>query len=249
MSRRLGNACLVMALFGWMSTSAYAQLKDNIEVNVFGGGSFYSHKDYTINFPQTIVPNEGQFHLDRAFRAGVRVGVYEHGHWSEEFFYSYDSNKAHFTLATAPNSPSVVPPNGPLAVPISVHNYGVTALYYLNDREESHAVRPFLSIGIGGTLYHLSTETEAFVRSPFQGGVLSMHSSNEIAMNYGFGIKTRANKWLGFRLDAKGFLGAQPSFGVPRTSNDPTVQVLPLTGAIQNGEVSAGLVFYFFGRH
>ena len=248
MSRRLLIAFLLMALGGWMSTTAYAQLKDNIEVNVFGGGSFYSHKDYTINFPQTIVPNEGQFHLDRAFRAGVRVGVYEHGHWSEEFFYSYDSNKAHFTLFAAPNSPSVVPPNSPLAVPITVHNYGITALYYLNDGE-SHSFRPFLSIGIGGTLYHMSLETETFVRSPFQGGVLSMHSSNELAMNYGFGVKTRVNHWLGFRFDAKGFLGSQPSFGVPRRSNDPLVQVLPLSGAIQNGEVSAGLVFYFFGWH
>jgi hypothetical protein len=248
MSRRLLIAFLLMALDGWMSTEAYAQLRDNIEVNVFGGGSFYSHKDYTIGFPQTIVPNEGEFHLDRAVRAGVRVGVYDHGHWSEELFYSYDSNRAHFILAAPPNSPSVVPPNSPLAVPITVHNYGVTALYYLNDGE-SHSFRPFLSIGIGGTLYHMSLETETFVRSPFQGGVLSMHSSNELAMNYGFGVKTRVNHWLGFRFDAKGFLGSQPSFGVPRRSNDPLVQVLPLSGAIQNGEVSAGLVFYFFGWH
>ena len=248
MSRRLRNAFLLMAWCGWMSTAAYAQLKDNIEINVFGAGSFYTHQDYTISFPQTVIPNEGVFHLERAVRAGVRVGVYTHGHWSEEFFYSYEPNKAHFILAAAPNSPSVVPPNSPLVVPISVHNYGVTALYYLND-DESHSFRPFLSIGIGGTLYYLSAQTESVVRNPFQGGVPSMHSSNEVAMNYGFGVKTRVNNWLGFRLEAKGFVGAEPSFGLPHTSNDPTVQVLPLTGAIQNGEASAGLVFYFFGKH
>ena len=248
MSRRLGNACLVMALLGWMSTSAYAQLRDNIEVNVFGAGSWYTHKDYTINFPQTAVPNPGSLHLEHAVGAGVRVGVYDRGHWSEEIFYSYQPNKAHLMLASAPNSPSVVPPTSPLVVPIQVHHYGVTALYYLHE-DEARVVRPFLSIGIGGVLYRLTTESEGFVKNPFQGNVPSMKSSNEVAMNYGIGLKARVNNWLGFRTEAKGFLGGAPSFGLPHTSTDPNVQVLPVTGAIHNAEVSAGLIFYFFGRH
>jgi hypothetical protein len=76
-----------------------------------------------------------------------------------------------------------------------------------------------------------------------------MKSSNEVTMNYGIGLKARVNHWLGFRTEATGFLGGAPSFGLPHTSPDPTVQTLPVTGAIHNGEVSAGLVFYFFNRH
>jgi hypothetical protein len=237
-----------MALFGWMSTAAYAQLKDNIEVNVFGAGSVYTHKDYVVGFPQTVVPNQGRLNFERDYDAGVRVGVYDRGHWSEEIFYSYGPNKAHLVLANLPNSPSVVPPTSALTVPIQVHRYGVTALYYFNENE-GRGVRPFVSIGIGGNLYRLTTESESFVKNPFLGNVPSMKSSNEVAMNYGIGLKARMNNWVGFRTEAKGFLSGAPSFGLPHTSNDPNVQVLPVTGALHSGELSVGLVFYFFNRH
>lgn len=239
MSRRLATAIVLFVLYGCLSTSAYAQLKDNFELNVFGAGSWYTHKNYEVNFPQSTIPVDGQFHLDHAIRAGVRVGVYTRGHWSEEIFYSYEPNKMHLLRFT--------PPPSALNLPIQVHNYGVTALYYLSD-DETHSIRPFLSIGVGGTLYRLTPESQAFVKNPLQGNIPSMHSSNELTMNYGFGIKTRMNKWLGFRMDAKGFLDATPSFGLPHTSSDPTVQTLPLTGPIHNGEASAGLIFYFFER-
>jgi outer membrane protein W len=239
MSRRLSNAILVMALYGWMSTAAYAQ-RDNVELNVFGGGSWFTHKDYQVNFPQTTVPVNGFFHLDRAIVGGVRVGVYTRGHWSEEFFYSYQPNKSNFISTTLTTTP--------LVLPIHVHNYGITALYYFKE-DEAQTVRPYLSIGVGGTLYQLTTEAEAFVKNPLQGNIPEMHSSNELAMNYGFGVKARINNWVGFRADATGYLGAVPSFGLPHTSSDPNAEVLPLTGAIHNGQASAGLVFYFVGRH
>src|SRR5579871_2182845 len=122
MSRRLANAIAVIALYGFMSTAAYAQLRDNIELNFFGGGSWYTSKDYQIAFPQSAFPINGQFHLNHAVRAGLRFGVYTHGHWSEEFFYSYEPNKLNlFQSAPAPLS---------LSLPMQVHNYGATGIYY-----------------------------------------------------------------------------------------------------------------------
>ncbi|HEY2382732.1 MAG TPA: hypothetical protein VGK48_16275 [Terriglobia bacterium] len=239
MSRRLPNAIVVIALYGFMSTAAYAQLKDNLELNFFGAGSWYTHKNYQVSFPQSTLPVNGEFHLDRAIRGGVRVGVYTRGHWSEEIFYSYEPNKLHLLRTTAPPTS--------LNLPMQVHNYGVNAIYYFND-DENHAVRPFVSIGVGGTLFRLTPEAEAFVKDPLRGDIPEMHSSNELSMNYGFGVKTRVNHWLGFRMDAKGFLIPTPSFGLPHTSSDPTAQVLPLTGATHNAEVSAGIIVYFFGK-
>jgi opacity protein-like surface antigen len=227
-----------------MSTGAYAQygygLRDNIEINLFGGGSFYSTKDFDVSFPQSTVPVLGEFRLNHAeWRAGVRVGVYTRGHWSEEFFYSYEPNKIHLNRLTAPAVSTLLP--------IQVNNYGITALYYFSENE-GHSVRPFLSIGVGGTWYRLTPESEAFAHDPFRGDLLDMHDSNEFALNYGVGIKTRIAKWVGFRADIKGFLGRTPNFGIPRQSPDPTVTVFPVSGALSNGEASAGLVFYFFGR-
>ena len=75
-----------------------------------------------------------------------------------------------------------------------------------------------------------------------------MNSDNELAMNYGVGVKMRTSDWLGFRADIRGILGRNPSFGLARQSNDPNATVFPAGGVISNGEASAGVIFYFFKR-
>jgi hypothetical protein len=237
MNRRLTSAILVTGLSLLMSGPAYSQLRDNLELNLFGGGSWHSPNKYEIGFPQTVSPIRGEFKLDSGIRAGLRLGVYSRGHWSEEFFYSYEPNTAHFLRTSAPASS--------LDLDIQVHNYGVNALYFLQENE-ARTVRPFLSIGIGGTLYRLTPESAAFVRDPLRGNVPDMDNAHEIALNYGFGLKSmRPGGWIGFRLDVRGFLGRSPSFGLARQSDNPNATVFPATGAIHNAEASAGLIFRF----
>ena len=239
MKRLFANGTLVLGLWLNLSVAAHAQLKDNIEINVFGGGSWYESKNYEIGFPQAVTPIQGKFQLDRTWLGGVRLGVYTRGHWSQEFFYSYEPNTAHFVRSTAP-SVSV-------DLPVGVNNYGVTALYYLNENE-SHTVRPYLSVGIGGTLYTLSSDTKSFARDPLRGNLADIDNSNELAFHYGAGLKSRGSGWLGFRADVRGFLSRTPSFGLARHSNDPSATVFPVGGALNNAEATAGLVFYFFGK-
>jgi hypothetical protein len=239
MKRRLTNAIVVVGFCMGLSSAAYAQLKDNLELNVFGGGSWYSSKKYDIGFPQSITPVSGQFRLDHALRVGLRVGVYTRGHWSEEFFYSYEPNKAHIIRRTAPSRDA--------ALSIQVHNYGINALYYMNDNE-SLAVRPFLSMGIGGTVYRLTPQARTFINDPLRGNLSDMNNSHELALNYGFGMKTRTTGPVGLRADVRGFIGRTPSFGLARESGDPNATVFPASGPLHNAEATVGLVFYFFGK-
>jgi hypothetical protein len=46
-------------------------------------------------------------------------------------------------------------------------------------------------------------------------------------------------------MDAKGYVGRNPSFGLARESSNPNATVFPAGGAIWTGEASAGFVFYF----
>ena len=239
MKRLLTNAIVVMGFCLGLSSAAYAQLKDNLELNVFGGGSWFSSKKYDIGFPQSITPVAGKFRLDHGLRAGLRVGVYTSGHWSEEFFYSYEPNKAHIIRQTAPSKDA--------ALAIQVHNYGINALYYLNDNE-SLSVRPFLSIGIGGTLYRLTPQAQIFINDPLRGNLGDINNSNELAVNFGFGVKTRTTNWVGLRGDVRGFIGRTPSFGLARESGDPNATVFPASGPLHNTEATVGVVFYFFGK-
>lgn len=240
MNRRLKNLIIAPICLVAFSNVAHAQLKDNLEVNLFGGGSFYTDKKFEIGFPQTVTPIQAAFRLNDAIRAGLRVGVFTRGHWSQEFFYSYEPTTTHFIRRS--------PPSGSVNLRLGVHNYGITGLYYFQDNE-SRSVRPFLSIGVGGALYRLTTAAQAIARDPLRGNLPGIGNTNTLTLNYGVGVKVRpAANWLGFRADVRGFLGRHPSFGLPRQSDNPNALVFPATGAMHNGEASAGLVFYFFNR-
>lgn len=237
MIRRVTNAIAVTGFCLMLSNAAYAQY--NIELNVFGAGSIYTKNSYEIGYPQSPTPIPGELKLDAHGRGGMRLGVYSHGHWGQEFFYSYEPNRVH--LAKGAPSPS----NTDLQ--IQIHNYGINALYYLVETE-GHTLQPFVSAGIGGTWYRLTPEAVSIVRDPLRGNMADMDNANELGFNFGVGFKTRSNGWLGFRADFRDFVGRSPSFGLARTSNDPNATVLPATGVLHNGEASVGLVFYFGKR-
>jgi hypothetical protein len=249
MSRTVRNTAFVLSALILLPVIAQAQIKDNIEINVFGGGSFYTDKKFEVGFPQitgsvlgpaaTTAPIQGAFRFTNALRGGLRVGVYTRGHWSEEFFYSYEPSTAHIIRRS--------PPTGSINLGVGIHNYGVTALYYLEENE-SRVIRPFLSIGVGGTFYRLNDRAVSFARDPFRGNLPGINNSNELALNYGIGVKARTSGWLGFRADVRGFLEHTPAFGLPRESNDPNATVFPVTGAIHNGEASVGVIFYFYNK-
>jgi hypothetical protein len=239
--RRLTNAIPMMGLFLLLSNNAFAEygLKDNIEINVFGAGSFWSSKHYIIGFPQSPTSIPGKLQLDSAGRFGARLGVYTRGHWGQEFYYSYEPNGV--TLSQAGPFPKTT------NFRVGISNYGINGLYYLAETE-SHSFQPFVSAGLGGTLYSIRQASNEFLRNPALGNIPDADNSNELAFNFGFGFKTRSTGWLGVRFDARDYLGRAPSFGLARQSNNPTATVLPDTGAINNAEVSIGLVFYFGRR-
>jgi hypothetical protein len=169
-------------------------------------------------------------------RAGLRFNAYSRGHWGEEFLYSYEPNRAEFVLQRTPSNP--------LKLDIQVHNVALNTLYYLQE-EETQRIRPFLTGGVGASIFRPTAYSQAVASDPLRGNVRDLNSSTELALNYGLGFKTRVSNWVGFRMDARGFLSRSPSFGLARQSDDPNATVLPATGALHHGEVTAGLIFYF----
>ena len=126
---------------------------------------------------------------------------------------------------------------------MQVHQFAVNTLYYFSD-DETETVRPFLTVGIGGTLYRPTDEAKSIARDPLRGNFAELNESSSLAVNYGFGVKAKAGSRVGFRLDARGFLTRTPSFGLPRDSPDPNALVFPTGGAFHNIEASASIVFY-----
>jgi hypothetical protein len=236
MKRWLTGTVLLISACHMFSGAAYAQLKEDFELNLFVAGTVHSKHRYEIGFPQSPTPIPGEFRLDKGLRGGIRANLGTNGHWGEEVFYSYEPNEAHFTAASRS-----------LNLDIQIHNIGVNALYYLSPNE-ARLTRIFLSAGIGAAIFRPTAESRAIVRDPLRGNLPDLDQSNEIAFNYGGGVKTKLGAVVDLRVDARGFAGRSPSFGLARESSNPNAAVFPATGAIHSGEISAGLVFYFKKR-
>jgi len=239
MTRRLTNAISLLGFCLMLSNSAFAQLKDNLELNFFGAGSIYTKNTYLIGFPQSATPIPGEMRFQNHARFGARLGVYTRGHWGQEFFYSFEPNTVRISNA------GPVPTTTDMRLRIS--NYGANALYYILETESS-TFQPFLSAGLGGTLYQIRQESLVQVRDPAIGNLRDVNNSNELAFNWGLGFKTYPGGRFGLRLDIRDFIARTPSFGLARQSNNPTATVLPATGPTNNGELSVGFTIYFGNR-
>ena len=236
MTRWLASLVLTTAMLcGWAERS-YGQTIPQLEINVFGSANAHTKNKFEIGFPQTVNPIPAEFRLDDAIGGGIRFNVHTGGHWGEELFYSFEPNEAHFIRSTSPQQQS--------DLRIQIHNLGVNGIFYFNN-DDAVKTRPFLSFGLGATVYRPTSETRSIVRDPLRGNLPGFSQSNEFAFNYGMGFKHRLFDIYGVRMDIRHFLGRNPSFSLARSSNDPNATVFPADGAIHSFEASAGIVFYF----
>ena len=236
MTRWLASLTLVTAvLFGGAGTTD-AQILPQLELNLFGSGNWHTKNQFEIGYPQSVTPIAGEFRFDDGLGGGVRFNVNTSGHFGEEFFYSFESNEAHFIRKT--------PPERQLDLGIQIHNLGVNGIFYFTSNELART-RPFLSVGVGATLYRPNTQARNIASDPLRGNLPGFGQSNEFTFNYGIGFKRRLGSVYGIRMDMRHFMGRNPSFSLPRNSNDPNATVFPADGAIHSFEASAGIVFYF----
>jgi len=232
MKRSLLSLILLVVVLG-VPSMAFSQEFRNLELNPFLAGSGHTKSLYTIGFPQTIAPISGEFKYKNALRGGLRFNINTTGHWGEELFFSYEPNTAQIRRKTAPQHE--------LDLGTRILNFGVNALYYINENEDAH-MRPYLTFGVGGTMDRPTAVAIQVANDPLQGNLPGFSSDSYLALNYGFGFKQRLSKDFGFRLDVRGFVTRNPTFGLPRSSPDASAVVFPATGAASNLEVSVGMI-------
>jgi hypothetical protein len=236
MKRLLASSVLVLVVLLVVPGAVLAQDFRNMELNGYVLGGVFNTSNFLIVFPQAIVPIQEQFKLNNGLGGGVRFNVNTTRHWGEELFFSYQPNKAHFTRNT--------PPTQTQSYGIRLYNFGVNALYYLNEEESRHT-RPFLSAGIGGTVEQPTAKAVQFANDPLLGDLPGFETSASFAFNYGVGVKQILNDYFSLRGDLRGFLSRNPSFGLPRTSSNPNAVVFPASGSLNNFELSVGIIYRF----
>src|SRR6185436_18584737 len=128
MKRLLASPISVMVVLFLLASPAFGQISKDGEINLFFGASRHSSNSFQIGSPQFSPPVGAQFSFTHAWRGGIRFNVATNGHWGQEFFYSYEQNRAKYrrnNMLTTSN------------LPLQIHNFGVTGLYYMNNDEKA----------------------------------------------------------------------------------------------------------------
>lgn len=236
MKRLVAAPTLMMIVLFLLAAPAFGQIATDGELNPFFGVSAHTKNQFQIGAPQASPPINAKFELSDALRYGVRLNVANHGHWGEEFFYSFEHNRARYVRQTVPLNI--------VDLPIQIHNFGVTALFYFSENEKAKT-RPFLDFGLGASIYKPTKESKIIAADPTIGNLPGFGQSNEISFHYGVGFKHRISRIVGLRMDVRHFIGRNPSFSMSRQSENASEQVFPASGAIHNVEATGGLIFYF----
>jgi hypothetical protein len=199
------------------------------EVNLFAADSRFTRKEFEIVPPAGGAPVPAELSLDGRLSGGVRFNVLTRGHLGQEFFYSTG-------IARVRHSES---PSG-VFLPYRIHNFGMNLLGYL--RAEPAATRPFLGIGIGGTVYKRTPEARSLISDPARTELQNFGGSTQFAFNYGGGVKQRVFSRFSLRADLRHFIGKHPGFYVPGPANP--IGDRPVSGAIHNLEASVGIILH-----
>jgi opacity protein-like surface antigen len=198
-----------------------------------GTGSCYG--DALTGTPSTcaaIVSYQDQYSLGNAWHFGFRGGFNSGEHLGYEVGYMY--NRTSFGCSMPSNTPAAYYScstviNG-ASVPVltssqgmAYHQVSFNALYYFTGSDAKF--RPFVTGGLGFTAYAFPGT------SAYYGG-----ASNEVAFNYGGGVKYKLTDRWAARIDVRQSTTPKPSFGG---------QLQFASGWLRETEISAGFGILF----
>ncbi len=211
--------------------SAFAQ--DNVaaplEVNLFGGGSFFKLRQSNNPFPDKLV-NGG------IFGAGI---TWNFARWiAAEGTVGYGTTN--LRLYT---TPGVAIRSVGLGDRLTQFTLG--PVFYLAPPESR--LRPFLTAGIGYDWFRPTDEARRFATNPLNGyHIAQLDDRAQVALFYGGGLKADLNRWFGLRMDLRGLLLKNPHFNLPGYPTGPgSLYIKP--GGTQLGLQITGGVFFKFG--
>lgn len=228
---------LSLALYVFMSGASFAQglSVKSAELSLSAGETTFSNKPFSIGPPQSATPITGRMELSSGKMYEARINFYNSRRLGSEFLYGYQYGGVTFKRNTAPAST--------FGVPLQVHTLILNVLYYPFG-ELNSTWRPFVSFGGGAVIYRPSSGGQKAAKDPLQGNFDTFFETSRGTGMVSVGVKRPITKSIGFRADAGAQLTKVPTFGLPESSAQPNVTVLPVGGLVFSTRASAGVIFY-----
>jgi opacity protein-like surface antigen len=223
-----------LAMMALLAGPALAQTQYRFEV--FGAADIPSDNDFEITVPQSPVPIMGTHQFSPGVRGGVRLGADGQGHWGQDLIYSYGTNESKIVNHDTGAS---------FAFTNRIHQFSYNALLYPGGADPQKRFLPYLTAGVGGTIFTLSQTAKNEALDPNRQGLGEMSNRSLLAFNAGAGAVIKLDSRYGVGLDARDTKSQPSRSGLPKASDDPAVTVFPVHGLFHQFQASVAFVCYF----
>jgi flagellar motor protein MotB len=200
------------------------ELPDKVELNAFGGGSFFQGVSSGLG---TKLVNGGAF----GFRVTENIWRYV----GLEQAFTYSTNNVRFQSPAAPGQPQY-------DFGHRIYQYSLNPVFYWTERGSK--VRPFLTVGLSAVNMTPTDSAKGWARSPLNAGLFAQNLDSNInpAMNYGGGLKWHLTERWGLRFDARGLWTKNPTFRLADYPNGGLY--IPRGDKLHGLQTTAGITYY-----
>lgn len=166
-----------------------------------------------------------------AFRGNFNIRE----HWGIEGNYGFESGGLQVTRTTPVQS---VTDYG-----VHIHQVEANGLYYFDSR--GHRFRPFATVGIGVLTYSPSGDAKIAAANDFLGQPTAIHGETHPDFIPGVGVEGTILPHIGVRFDLRDHITGISRFGLPENAQSPNGARYPVSGLVNNWEISGGVEYHF----
>jgi opacity protein-like surface antigen len=224
---RIAFVC-ALTLIPAVAPDVFAQTP-NPRISVLGGASLLGGERTFIIGTDVITTGYGN-----GPKLGFRGTFDLDSHWAAEVMYAFSSNDL-----------TVTEENPPLEreFDVRVHQITGNALYFFAGQESMF--RPFATVGLGISRFSMTGDSKALAGQRFLNQPAIVQDENKFAFNLGAGVEARIRDRLGVRFDFRDYISGLPRFGLSDQPPSPGAAFYPISGSINNVELSGSVVIFF----
>lgn len=223
-------ALLTLAIGGFTGAPAQQsgddEKPDIVEINLFGGGSFFRGVSEGLG---TKHASGGAF--------GIRVTENFWRYVGLEQGFTYSVNNLMFQRPARAGDPNY-------GFGSRLFQYHLNPVFHFTPRGSN--VRPYVTAGVSALDWRPTDRAQAISRLPenvARFGAPNVRSNLQAGVNYGGGVKFHLTDHIGLRFDARAITSRNPTYGLPDTANAPGVYI-PARKLFTGMQTTAGINFY-----
>ncbi|MCL4795357.1 MAG: outer membrane beta-barrel protein [Bryobacteraceae bacterium] len=229
-TRALTVAALILAIGGFTAAPAQSggdERPDMVEINLFGGGSFFRGVSDGLGT---------KHHTGGAF--GIRVTENFWRYVGLEQGFTYSVNNLMFQRPSEAGAPN-------FGFGSRLFQYNLNPVFHFTPKGSN--VRPYVTVGISALDWRPTDRARAISRLPenVRFGATTVRSNLQAGVNYGGGVKMHLTDHIGLRFDARAITSRNPTYGLPDHPGLGGGGVyIPARNLFTGFQTTAGINFY-----